>query len=60
MLNTPHHLTPAELARLRSVAARESVAAVTDHLPMMRTRYEDTGERITEPMPWREAIELED
>lgn len=60
MLNAGHHHTPAELADLRVIRDRTLGALADDVAPIIRTRYEDDGRKVREPMPWREAMELEE
>ena len=62
MLNTPHRLTPSELARLRGIASRVRVGSLrNDASPYVRVSYDDSpAERTDTVIPWREAMEIED
>ena len=57
MLNTPHPFSPAELSDLVTLHERERGP---DDLPIMRTMYHEDGTSEREPLPWRDAIELDD
>ena len=62
MLNTPHRLTPAEMARLRGIASRVRIGSLrNDARPFVRVSYDDSpAERTDTVIPWREAMEIED
>lgn len=52
-----HSHTPAELADFAVLRARHR--ACPDDLPIMRTMYQEDGTKVREPMPWRDAMELD-
>ena len=58
MLNTPHRLSPAELARLRGIASRVRAGILADDAaPFVAVDYDECDTRTI--IPWREAMELD-
>ena len=53
-----HSHTPAELADFAILRDRQR-AEPDDSAPIMRTLYQEDGSKVREPMPWRDAMELD-